>query len=160
MPAWRCCSKSAISLWDRHPRRLVQKKSQSIVNWPTLCNKRSFWAFNCFNSRLSSWGVSNTLPACYSNASRHPIGAAPDCYPDKSGQHLHQKQARTPAYPDIAKEFNDSFSWRAAIATFALNEASNLRCLPIILKILLAKVLLFFAFARLSDFSGGLYNAW
>ena len=24
--------------------------------------------------------------------------------------HLHQKQARTPAYPDIAKEFNDSFS--------------------------------------------------
>ena len=30
--------------------------------------------------------------------------------PDKSGLHLHQKQARTPAYPDIAKEFNDSFS--------------------------------------------------
>ena len=25
--------------------------------------------------------------------------------PDKSGLHLHQKQARTPAYPDIAKEF-------------------------------------------------------
>ena len=45
----------------------------------------------------------------------------------------------------------------AAIATFALNEASNLRCLPIILKILLAKVLLFFAFARLSDFSVGLF---
>ena len=30
--------------------------------------------------------------------------------PDKSGLHLHQKQARTPAYPDIAKEFNGSFS--------------------------------------------------
>ena len=30
--------------------------------------------------------------------------------PDKSGSHLHQKQARTPAYPDIAKEFNGSFS--------------------------------------------------
>ena len=63
--------------------------------------------------------------------------------PDKSGLHLHQKQARTPAYPDIAKEFNDSFSCRPAIATVALNKASNLRCLPIILKILLAKVLLF-----------------
>ena len=30
--------------------------------------------------------------------------------PDKSRSHLHQKQARTPAYPDIAKEFNNSFS--------------------------------------------------
>ena len=29
--------------------------------------------------------------------------------PGKSGPHLHQKQARTPAYPDIANEFNDSF---------------------------------------------------
>ena len=81
MPAGRCCSKSAISLWDRHPRRLVQKKSQSIVNWPTLCSKRSFWAFNCFNSRLSSWGVSNTLPACYSNASRHLLVRLPIVIP-------------------------------------------------------------------------------
>ena len=54
--------------------------------------------------------------------------------PGKSGPHLHQKQARTPAYPDSAKEFNDSFSWRAAIATFALNEASTLRCRPICLQ--------------------------
>ena len=62
--------------------------------------------------------------------------------PGKSGPHLHQKQARThttsryvpPAYPDSAKEFNDSFAWRAAIATFALNEASTLRCRPICLQ--------------------------
>ena len=86
-----------------------------------------------------------------------PIGAAPDCYLDKSGQHLHQKQARTPAYPDIAKEFNDSFFWRAAIATFALNEASNLRCRPIILKILLAKVLLFLRFCKAFWILGGLF---
>ena len=57
------------------------KKSQSIVNWPTLCNKRSFWAFNCFNSRLSSWGVSNTLPACCSNASRHLLVRFPIVIP-------------------------------------------------------------------------------
>ena len=43
--------------------------------------------------------------------------------------------------------------------TFALNEATNLRCLHIILKIMLAKVYLF-AFARLSVFSGGLYFAF
>ena len=127
MPAGRCCSKSAISLWDRHPRRLVQKNHNLSLTDLTLCSKRSFWAFNCFNSRLSSWGVSNTLPVCYSNALRHcwmTVGDKPYL---------------------VANEFIDSFSWRAAIATFALNEASNLRCLPIILKILLAKVLLFFS---------------
>ena len=41
MPAGRYFSSSIISLLVRHPRRLSQKKSQSIVICPTLRSKRS-----------------------------------------------------------------------------------------------------------------------